>query len=67
MKQNMGLIDRVARVALAITVGVLWATGVIEGTLGIVLMVLAAVFVLTSLVGFCPIYLPLSLSTKKEG
>lgn len=66
MKLNMGLIDRLVRVALAATVGVLWYLGKIDGTAAIILGVLAAVFVLTSLVGFCPLYAPFKLSTRKS-
>lgn len=67
MKQNMGTIDRVLRIAAAIAVGVLYATNVISGTVAIVLGVLAVVFIATSFLGFCPLYLPLGLSTKKDG
>jgi hypothetical protein len=65
LTQNMGTIDRAARVALAIVVGVLYATGTISGAVAAVLGVLAVVFVLTSVVSFCPLYLPLGLSTRK--
>lgn len=67
MKQNMGTIDRIIRIAAAVAVGVLYATSVISGTAAIVLGVLAVVFIATSFVGFCPLYLPFKLSTKKEG
>ena len=66
MKLNMGVIDRVLRVLIALVIGVLYWQNIISGTLGIVLLVLGGVFVLTSLVGFCPLYLPLKLSTKRE-
>ncbi len=59
----MGSVDRVVRIVLAALVAVLYFTNVIPGTLGIVLMVLAGVFVLTSLVGYCPIYHVLGAST----
>ncbi len=62
---NMGTIDRAARVALAIVVGVLYANGTISGAVAAVLGVLAVVFVLTSVVSFCPLYLPFGLSTRK--
>lgn len=65
LTQNMGTIDRASRVALAIVVGVLYATGTISGAVAAVLGVLAVVFVLTSVVSFCPLYLPLGLSTRK--
>lgn len=56
MKTNMGTADRIIRVIIAAIVGVLFLSGTISGTLGIVLLVLAAVFVLTSLISFCPLY-----------
>ena len=64
MKKNMGTIDRALRVMAALAVGVLWYLGVISGTVAIVLGVLAVVFVLTSLISFCPLYLPFGLSTR---
>jgi hypothetical protein len=66
MKKNMGSIDRIIRTVIAIVVAILYFTGAISGTLAIVLGVLAAVFLLTSLIGTCPLYLPVGLSTKKE-
>ncbi|MCB8926657.1 MAG: DUF2892 domain-containing protein [Ardenticatenaceae bacterium] len=65
MKQNMGSADRIIRVVLAVAVAVLYFTGLISGTVAIILGILAIVFLLTSVVGFCPLYLPLKLSTKK--
>lgn len=64
MKKNMGTIDRALRVVAALAVGVLWYLGVISGTVAIVLGVLAVVFVLTSLISFCPLYLPFGLTTR---
>ena len=63
MKKNMGTADRVIRVLIAAVIAYLFYSGTITGTLGIVLMVLAAVFVLTSLIGFCPLYAPFGLTT----
>ncbi len=63
MKKNMGVIDRVIRILVAVVLVVLFATKTITGTLGVVLLVLAAVFALTSVVSFCPLYLPLGIST----
>ena len=63
MKKNMGTADRTIRTILAVVVAVLYFTNVITGTLGIVLMVLAAVFLLTSVVSFCPLYAPFGLKT----
>jgi uncharacterized membrane protein len=63
MKKNMGNADRIIRLVIAAIVGVLYFTGVIPGTLGIVLMALAAIFVLTSVISFCPLYAPFGIST----
>ena len=63
MKKNMGSTDRIIRILLAVVFAALYFTGTVTGTLGIVLMVLGAVFVLTSLVSFCPLYAPFGLST----
>ncbi len=65
MKKNMGSSDRIFRTIIAVIVAVLYFTNVISGTLGIVLLVLAGVFLLTSLISFCPLYAPLGLSTCK--
>jgi hypothetical protein len=66
MKKNIGTIDKVVRILIAVAVAVLYFTHIISGTLGIVLLILAGVLVLTSLVGICPIYLPFGLSTQKK-
>ena len=59
----MGTADRTIRTILAVVFAVLYFTNVITGTLGIVLMVLAAVFLLTSFISFCPLYAPFGLKT----
>ena len=66
MKKNMGSIDQVIRILIAIVIGVLYYTETISGTLALVLSALAGIFVLTSLIGFCPLYLPFGLSTRKK-
>lgn len=63
MKKNMGSIDRIIRVILAIIIGVLYYTQIIGGTLGLVLVVFAGVFLLTSFVSFCPLYTILGINT----
>jgi hypothetical protein len=62
----MGTVDRIIRFVIAIAVAVLYFTGVISGTLAIILGVLAAVFLATSIIGFCPLYAPFRLSTVKK-
>jgi hypothetical protein len=63
MKKNMGKSDRVIRFILAAVVAALYFTNIIPGTWGIVLMVLATVWVLTSLISFCPLYALIGLNT----
>jgi hypothetical protein len=63
MKKNMGTIDKVIRILLAIVVIVLYLNGNITGVAAIILGVLAFVFIVTSLIGFCPLYVPLKIST----
>jgi uncharacterized membrane protein len=63
MKPNMGGIDRIVRIVIAAVVAVLYFNGTLTGTVGIVALVLAAVFVLTSLVSFCPLYTLVGLNT----
>ena len=63
MKKNMGSADRIIRFVIAVIIGVLYYTGTISGTLGIILLVLAGGFVLTSFISFCPLYAPFGIST----
>ncbi len=63
MKKNMGSSDRLIRIIIAAVIATLFFTNVITGTLGIVLLVLAGIFALTSVVSFCPLYAPFGLST----
>jgi uncharacterized membrane protein len=65
MKKNMGSLDRIVRVIIAAVIAGLYLGGIVSGTLGIVLLVLAGVFVLTSFVSFCPLYAPFGLNTCK--
>lgn len=65
MKQNMGTIDRVIRVIVAAVFAYLYFSGIVPGALGIVLLVLALVFLATSVIAFCPLYLPFKFSTRK--
>lgn len=66
MKPNVGTIDKIVRFVLAAIVAILYFTHVISGTLGIILLVLAGVFVLTSLVSFCPIWAIFGVNTLKN-
>ena len=66
MKKNMGTADKAIRILVAIVIAGLYFAGIISGVLAIVLLILAAVFVLTSFVSFCPMYLPFGISTRKK-
>lgn len=66
MKVNMGLIDRVGRILLATVVVILYTTEQISGIGAIILLVLSAVFMLTGVIGFCPLYVPFKFSTKSK-
>lgn len=63
--KNMGSIDRIVRIVVAVIIGVLFLTDIISGTLAIILLVLAGIFLLTSLVSTCPLYLPFGIKTFK--
>tara|TARA_Y100001933_G_scaffold265152_1_gene335884 strand:+ start:9437 stop:9709 length:273 start_codon:yes stop_codon:yes gene_type:complete len=65
MKKNMGGADRTIRIILALGVGALYYFNVITGTLAYVLLALAAIFVLTSFIGFCPLYTLFGINTCK--
>ena len=66
MKKNMGSTDKIIRILVAIIVGVLYFTNVISGTVGIVLGAFALIFVLTSFISFCPLYVLLGINTCKN-
>lgn len=66
MKANMGNVDKMLRAIIAAVIAILFFTKVISGTLGIVLLVLGGVFLLTSFISFCPLYLPFGISTRKN-
>lgn len=64
--KNMGLTDRIIRFVAAVIFGYLYFSGIVTGLLGIILLVLGIVFILTSLVSFCPLYLPFKFSTASK-
>lgn len=66
MKKNMGSIDKGIRILVAVVIAILFFTKIISGTLGIVLLVLALVFVITSFISFCPLYFPFGINTSKK-
>jgi hypothetical protein len=63
MKKNMGNIDKIVRILIAVVIAALFFTHVITGIFGIILLVLAGVFVLTSLISFCPLYTLVGINT----
>lgn len=65
MKANMGSIDRILRIIIALVFFTLKLTGTIEGIAANILVVLGVIFLLTAAVSFCPLYLPFKISTKK--
>jgi hypothetical protein len=66
MKKNMGGIDRMIRIVIAIIAAILYFTGTVSGTFGIILIVVAGVFLATSFLNFCPLYTVLGINTKKK-
>lgn len=66
MKRNMGTIDRIIRSLVVVAIASLYFTGQISGTLAIVLGIVAVAFVVTSLIGWCPSYVPFGISTCKS-
>ncbi len=66
MKANMGTGDRVIRILIAAIIGVLYFTTVITGVWAVVLTALAAIFVITSFISFCPLYLPFGIKTNSR-
>lgn len=63
MKKNMGAADRIIRVMLAAVFGYLYFSGVVTGIAGLLLVILGSVFVITSLIGYCPLYTLFGLNT----
>jgi hypothetical protein len=67
MKKNMGFIDKAVRILAAVVIAVLYFTNIISGTLAIVLLVIAGIFIVTGFMSFCPLYVPFGFSTRKKG
>jgi hypothetical protein len=66
MKPNMGTIDKAVRIIAALIIAGLYFAGLLSGTVAIVLLIIAVIFILTSFMGFCPLYYPFGISTKKK-
>lgn len=65
MKKNMGTLDKTIRTIIALVIVVLYFTNVISGTIGIILIAFSIIFLLTSLISFCPLYTVFGFSTCK--
>lgn len=66
MKKNMGSTDQLIRITIAVLIAVLYYLDIISGTAAIILGILALVFLLTSFISFCPLYLPFGINTRKK-
>jgi hypothetical protein len=66
MKKNMGTIDKAVRILAAVVIAILYFMGSITGTTALILLVVAAIFILTSFMSFCPMYAPFGISTIKK-
>jgi len=62
----MGSADRIIRVTLAVVIATLYFLNVISATLAWVLLIVVGVFILTSFIGFCPLYYPFGINTRRE-
>ena len=66
MKANIGFVDKTIRILIAIGLLILYFTGIISGTLSIILLISAAILLITSFISFCPVWRSLGISTKKK-
>ncbi len=66
MKPNMGTVDKAVRILVALVIIGLYAANQISGLAATLLLVLAGIFILTSFMSFCPLYLPFGISTRKK-
>ncbi len=62
--KNIGKADKIVRVLIAVLFTVLFLNQVVTGIVGVILVILAGVFLLTSVVGTCPLYLPFKINTN---
>jgi hypothetical protein len=66
MKKNVGNIDKVFRILIALVIIVLFFMHAITGPMAVILLILSAILILTSLISFCPLYWPFGISTNKK-
>ncbi|MDH7515334.1 MAG: DUF2892 domain-containing protein [Bacteroidota bacterium] len=64
--KNMGTLDRIIRLAIAVVIVILFFNGNLSGSLAVILGILAVIFIVTSVIGFCPLYMPFGFSTRKQ-
>lgn len=68
MKKNMSTADKIIRVLIAAAIAILYLTNTIQGTLGVVFLAVGVIFVVTAILGICPLYLLFGIrTTKKSG
>jgi uncharacterized membrane protein len=66
MKKNMGKLDRILRIIIALAIIALYFTNIINGTIAIIGLILATIFVITSFISVCPLYLPFGIDTREK-
>lgn len=66
MKPNMGTIDKAVRIIAALVIAALYFAGILSGTVAIILLIVAVIFIITSFMSFCPLYYPFGISTRKK-
>lgn len=66
MKKNMGSTDKIIRTLIALVIAVLYFTETISGTTALILLAFAIIFLITSFISFCPLYVPFGFSTSKK-
>ncbi|HVA98930.1 MAG TPA: DUF2892 domain-containing protein [Bacteroidia bacterium] len=66
MKKNIGTTEKIIRILVAVIIAVLYFTNQISGTIAIVLLIIAAIFIITAFLNFCPIWAGLGISTRKK-
>jgi hypothetical protein len=66
MDANMGSIDKAIRISIAAVIILLYFGNIISGTMAIVFLVFAGIFIATSFISFCPLYYPFGISTRKK-
>lgn len=66
MKKNVGTIDKAVRILAAVVIAALYFTNVISGTIAIILLALAGIFIVTAFLSFCPIWMAFGISTRKK-